>query len=426
MTFSHGLSTNNYGPAKFIVSASAALGTHLTITSALAVASSGDTIFIRNGSYTENLTLVAGVNLVAWDGDQFTPNVTIIGNATATFAGSCSISGIRLQTNNAPFLTVSGSSATVVNLEECYLNCTNNTGISFTSSSASATINIFNCFGNIGTTGIAIFANSSAGIMAITYTTLTNTGGSSTANTISAGQLAFNYVTIANPITTSSTAIFTVINSAFGTQAQNVIALTCGGSGGHEFNYCRFSSGTASAISISNTTNIVNSIVSSSNTNAITGAGTVVYGTLNFISSSKTINTTTQQDTNGGNFTPDLKFGGVNTGITYTNRSGKFSRIGPVVFFEFTFLLSNKGAAVGTATIDGFPFTSAASDISVVPCITGNTTFTGVSPMFISFTGGTTSSTCVQGASAGVIGVFTNTAFSNTSNVFCTGFYLTA
>jgi pectin methylesterase-like acyl-CoA thioesterase len=65
MTFTHALSTNNYGPAKFIVSSSAANGTHTTIAAALTSASTGDTIFIRPGTYTENLTLKAGVNLTA-------------------------------------------------------------------------------------------------------------------------------------------------------------------------------------------------------------------------------------------------------------------------------------------------------------------------------------------------------------------------
>ena len=46
MTFTHALSTNNYGPAKFIVDALVANGTHTTIASALTSASSGDTIFL--------------------------------------------------------------------------------------------------------------------------------------------------------------------------------------------------------------------------------------------------------------------------------------------------------------------------------------------------------------------------------------------
>ena len=117
MTFTHALSTNNYGPAKFIVDASAANGTHTTIAAALTSASSGDTIFIRPGTYTENLTLKAGVNLCAFDCDDLTPNVTISGKATFTAAGTVTISGIRLQTNSDFLLAVTGSAASIVHLK---------------------------------------------------------------------------------------------------------------------------------------------------------------------------------------------------------------------------------------------------------------------------------------------------------------------
>jgi len=58
-------SDNNYGTAKLIVDATAGSGNYTTIAAALAAASSGQTIFIRPGTYTENLTLVAGVNLTS-------------------------------------------------------------------------------------------------------------------------------------------------------------------------------------------------------------------------------------------------------------------------------------------------------------------------------------------------------------------------
>ena len=84
MTFTHALTTGNYGPAKFIVSANVYEGTHTTIAAALTSASSGDTIFIRPGTYTENLTLKAGVNLCAYECDGQTPNVTVIGTLIST------------------------------------------------------------------------------------------------------------------------------------------------------------------------------------------------------------------------------------------------------------------------------------------------------------------------------------------------------
>ena len=284
---------NNFATAKWIVDATAGRGTHTTIASALASASSGDTIFIRPGTYTENPTLKAGVNLAAFECDALTPNVIINGTCTATFAGACSISGIRLQTNSATFLTVSGSAATIVWLKNCFLNCSNNNGISYSSSSSSSQINILDCYGDVGTTGITLFTSSSAGTLQIRYTKITNSGGSSTASTASAGSVLTTYLIFFIPITTSSTATLSFNLCNIDTTGQNVTCLTLGGSGTNSCLNTSLKSGTASTISISSNLTLEFCEVSSSNANAITGGGTLNVGIITFESSSSTINTTT-------------------------------------------------------------------------------------------------------------------------------------
>ncbi len=279
--------------AKWIVDPTANRGTHQTIGAALTAASSGETIFIRPGTYTENLTLKVGVNLTAFTCDAFTPNVTIIGTCTLTTAGTVSISGVRLQTNSAALLAVTGSAASIVNLNNCFLNCSNATGITFSTNSASAAINIYNCQGNLGTTGIGLFAHSSAGSLLIAQSDFTNTGLSQQANTASLGILAIRKSLITNPITTSSTNAFVGETSTFSTVAQNVTAITMGGSGNQEIDICGVDSGSASAISISSTGTVFDCIIKSTNTNCITGAGAINYSGLLF-SSSSTINTTTK------------------------------------------------------------------------------------------------------------------------------------
>jgi hypothetical protein len=287
----------NYGPSNGFIVSKDGNGDFKTIAAALTAATSGITIFIKPGTYTENLTLVGGVNLTAFGSDSSqngTGNVIISGTCTLNTSGSVSISGIQLQTNSAAFLTVSGSSASIVNIENCYLNCTNNTGITFSSSSASAAINITNCKGNLGTTGIAIFTQSSAGVLFFYDTDFSNSGGSSTANTVSAGSFFARRTTFFNPMTTSGTATTTCDYCGFNSLSQNVTALTQGGSGNSSFFKCTILSGSASAVSISNTTGIYDCNISSSNTNAVTGAGTVQYSTVTFSGTSTTINTTTQ------------------------------------------------------------------------------------------------------------------------------------
>jgi len=284
--------------AKFIVDPTQYYGTHQTIAAAITAASSGQTIFIRPGTYTENLTLKAGVNLTAFECDALTPNVTIVGNATATFAGTATLSGIRLQTTSAALLTVSGSEITIVNLIDCFLNCTNNTGITLSSSSASSKILLKGYRGDLGTTGIGLFAHSGAGSLTMRYCTFTNTGGSTTDSTCSAGTLDAIYCVFNGGITTSGTASFNSEHNIFSPAGAglNDTALTAGGSGGHTSSHDLFSSGTASAISVGAGCNLVCNLatVSSSNTISVTGAGTFSYSGISFSNTSSVMNTTTQ------------------------------------------------------------------------------------------------------------------------------------
>ncbi len=298
MTFSHALATNNYGPAKFIVSANTYEGTHTTVASALTSASSGDTIFIRPGTYSENLTLKAGVNLTAYGSDSSlngTGGVIISGKCTFTATGSVTISGIQLATNSDFLLAVTGTLVSVVNLNNCYLNCTNNTGISFTTSNGSGKVNIYNCEGDLGTTGITLFSSSSAGNLIIKNCLFTNTGGSSTASTCSgAGTVVVEFSDYGFPITSSSTAGLSIRNCYIDTTSTNSTALTFGGSASSGVTNSFVNTGSASSISIGATAIVVNAAIGSTNTNAITGAGTITYSGITFTNSSSTINTTTQ------------------------------------------------------------------------------------------------------------------------------------
>jgi len=291
------LSTNTFCEAKFLVDPDASQGGYTTISTALTAASSGSTIFIRPGTYTENLTLKAGVNLCAYDCDALTPNVIILGKCTYTGAGTVSISGIQLKTNSDFFLAVTGSAASIVNLRNCYLNVNNNTGISFTSSGAGNQINIENCYGETGTTGITYFTMTSTGTMFIQNCHFENSGNSVTNSTNSAGSVYINSSRFVCPgITTTSTGAIQIKNSdILVAAAGNTTMITHGGSASNSFIYNSFiGSGTASAVSIGSTLIMGGCVVDSSNTNAITGAGTLLNAGISFSNSSDTINTTTQ------------------------------------------------------------------------------------------------------------------------------------
>lgn len=271
-------------------------GTFSTIAAALTAAVSGQTIFIRPGTYTEDITLKAGVNLVAWNADAVTPNVVIAGTCTATFTGTCTLSGIRLQTNGSYFLAVTGSSATNVNLYDCYLNCTNFTGINYTSSSSSSSIIIERCEGDLTTTGIGIYSSSGNGTLFFRYTRIANTGGSTTASTMSDGVCQAIFSRFNSPISYSGTCTGTFDNVTIETSAQNTTSLTTSGTVSITQSYCLYNAGTASAVSVGSGTliNMNSCVVGSTNTNAVTGAGQIRYTPLSFSNTSKTVNVTTQ------------------------------------------------------------------------------------------------------------------------------------
>jgi len=64
--------------------------------------------------------------------------------------------------------------------------------------------------------------------------------------------------------------------------------------------------------------------------------------------------------------TPTITFGGGNTGIIYTSRSGAYTRIGNVVTLSFFILLSSKGSSTGALVIDALPIASNASVKSIL------------------------------------------------------------
>jgi hypothetical protein len=317
--------------ARFIV-ASSTLGTganYTTITSAIAAAVGtgiNSTIFLQPGTYTENFTLPANINLCAYDCDALTPNVTISGTITKTTAGTSSISGIRLASNGAAFLAVTGSAASIVNLTNCYLTTAFDPGITFSSSSASAQININNCQGDISAAATKYFVHSSSGSMTLNNTTIGNSGGSTSASTVSAGTFSATFSTIAFPITTSATASYATNQLRIITAFTNTLCLTIGGSGGSIIADGTLSAGSGIALTVTSSLLIYGTKIGSSNAAAISGAGTINYGGLTFFNSSSNITTTIQAQLEEG---PSVTIGSENSGntntLTVTNTSNTAS-----------------------------------------------------------------------------------------------------
>lgn len=294
MSFTHALPTGNYGPAKLIVASSAANGTHTSMASAMAAASVGDTIFLRD-NITEDFTLTPGVNIAAWDGGIInTP--TILGKMTMTGAGTSNISGIKFQTNGDYCISVTGSAASVIKFSNCYILADDNDAIEFSSSSSSALLYFHECTGDISTTGIKYFTCTGAGTVRTIGGYFRNNGLSATANSFTAGQF-FPFMTafdtgFAMSGTSTMSAQFCSWNAGVANAtAMNITSSnTCGG------NFLTFNGGTSSAVLVGSGSTIAldNCNVASSNTNALDGLGTILYNLIMYTGSSSTNNISTQ------------------------------------------------------------------------------------------------------------------------------------
>ena len=62
------------------------------------------------------------------------------------------------------------------------------------------------------------------------------------------------------------------------------------------------------------------------------------------------------EDYEEGTWTPQVNFGGSDNGVTYGTRTGRYTKIGRMVYLSFNILLSSKGSQTGQVTISGAPF----------------------------------------------------------------------
>lgn len=279
----------DYSTAKGHIVDANGFGDFTTIGAALTAASSGQTIFIRPGTYTENPTLKAGVDLVAYTADAYTPNVTIVGECAASFSGTASFSGIQFETNSNPLLSVTGSSSTNLNFSNCYFNCSTTTGFSI-SSTGSGTVSLFQCNGNLGTTGIAYFTVTNSSSVVASYCYFTNSAGGDFQSTFSnTSSFSLSYSTFTNAIQTNNTALLTCRDSDILTSGEAVSPITLTGTQtGHTITGCRIEAGNQQAITIGtgSSATILGGSINTSYTDAIGGSGSASVGGVVYVNSS--------------------------------------------------------------------------------------------------------------------------------------------
>ena len=155
-------------------------------------------------------------------------------------------------------------------------------------------------------------------------------------------------------------------------------------------------------------------------TQSLSAALDLASGQINFpASQSASAGANTLDDYEEGTWTPDLQFGAAKVGITYTNRSGTYTKIGRLVALNFSFLLSAKGSSTGNARTYGLPFTVAAEFYAGMYYCAGFSSVTGV-PY-----GDLQSTYCEfrQMTTAAAASTLTNSNFGSTTNPYLSGYY---
>ena len=184
----------------------------------------------------------------------------------------------------------------------------------------------------------------------------------------------------------------------------------------------------------SNTTTIGNS----STTGTFIPAGNLTLTNGNFIvgtsgkgidfsataNSSGTMTSELLSDYEEGTFDPNIAFGGNNTNMAFTAKTGSYTKIGRTVFIKIRIEFSNKGTATGNCSVTALPFSTANDSITTPAAVwlTG-TTFADVPYALVRNNASTFD--LYEITNAGVVTNLTDADFTNTSTVRLALVYIT-
>lgn len=121
-----------------------------------------------------------------------------------------------------------------------------------------------------------------------------------------------------------------------------------------------------------------------------------------------------------GTWTPSLRFGGNNVGITTSSLSGTYTKIGRLVFITGTIGLSSKGSSTGAASIEGLPFTPASAVYPLIGVFYSNGP-TAADTSFIDPSSPPRIRLMYENGQT----AFTNTNFNNNTGISFSGCYIT-
>ncbi len=286
--------------ANYIVDPMSTKAQYSTISAAVTAASAGDTIFIKEGSYTEDITVSKKLTFYAFGCQERQSNVTVTGKWT--ISSDCIIRGMQLAGNAMNDVTIEVS-ANVTHIQDCKMKGNVNGAISLTGGEVVAYCigcdggQLFNMTGgllsifNSYTRSSSVNSTASAGTITIQNTTTTN-DDIDLSGTASLRFYNSNCVNMA--ITTADTSTVSAYNSRF--EETSAVFLTTAGTGTNVIDSCEIISAAQTCITVGSGTQVecYNTSLDSSNADVIDGAGTLIYAGLTFAGTSADISTTTQ------------------------------------------------------------------------------------------------------------------------------------
>ncbi|MFZ1992338.1 MAG: DUF2793 domain-containing protein [Alphaproteobacteria bacterium] len=131
----------------------------------------------------------------------------------------------------------------------------------------------------------------------------------------------------------------------------------------------------------------------------------------------------TLDDYKEGTFTPALTFGGGSTGITYGTRFGAYTKLGRAVAFSLGLTLTSKGTSTGPASITGLPFAASVTGVGFPWAPGQNITFSGALNAYLP-AANPSQLDLYAVPSGGVAAQLADTAFTNSSQLFVSGIYM--
>ena len=263
--------------SRWVVDPTLYRGTHQTITAANAAASSGDTIFIRPGTYTEDWTAKAGVGYFAMPGMELSAQTVLKGKITAAFAGTAVFGGLWFETNADDILAITGTAETILRFDNCYFNLTDGDLVTSTTTDTGSFLEFNYCHATITDTGLTYFILDH-GTIYIRWSRFFNDSLSTTASVgNNDSSVSIHYSHFQVPINTTGTSSCGLRYVTMLQGGSNTTVLDMSGTGSHEVVDCIIESGTAVAINIDagTTVSLNNTVIDSTNANPIDGTGTV-------------------------------------------------------------------------------------------------------------------------------------------------------